>query len=292
VRPGRFKIVDVKLGYRAPLDAGGLIAFFAGRAVPGIEHVDGGMYRRSLRLPHGPAVIELCEADGVVAARLLLSHDDDRDAAEAAARRLLDLDAEPEAIGSALGGDRLVGPLVRASPGRRVPGHPDPDELAIRAVIGQQVSLAAAATIAGRLVAAYGEPLEQPRGAVTHLFPVPAAIAALRPEDLPMPRSRGGALIGLAAALASGDLVLDPAADPGAVRERLLALPGIGPWTVAYIEMRALGNRDAFLPSDLGVRRALERLGEPADPAATARLGERWRPYRAYALQHLWSTLN
>jgi AraC family transcriptional regulator of adaptative response / DNA-3-methyladenine glycosylase II len=223
---------------------------------------------------------------------LRLASDGDRSAAEAATRALLDLDADPEHVSATLVGDPLLGPLVRANPGCRVPGHVDPNELAIRAVIGQQVSLAAARTVTARLVAAHGELLPEPLGAVTHLFPAPETLADLDPDDLPMPRSRGRSLIALAAALAGGELVLDPAADLDVIRERLLAMPGIGPWTAAYIEMRALGNGDAFLASDLGVRHALERLGEGGDPATATRLGERWRPYRAYALQHLWSTLN
>ncbi|MDX6582730.1 MAG: AraC family transcriptional regulator [Solirubrobacterales bacterium] len=284
--------MEIELGYRAPLDGEGLIGFFGDRAVAGVEQVEDGVYRRSVRFPGGPGVIDLRPANGHVAAHFFLVGEGDRAAAETAARRVFDLDADPGAIGEALGGDALIGPLARANAGRRVPGHVDPDELAIRAVLGQQVSLAAAAAIAGRLVAAHGEPLARPRGAVTHLFPEPAVLGGLRPEELPMPRSRARALIGLAAALAAGDVVLDPAADVEATRAKLLALPGIGPWTAGYIEMRALGNPDAFLPTDLGVRRALERLGEPADPAAAERLSERWRPYRAYALQHLWSTLN
>jgi AraC family transcriptional regulator of adaptative response / DNA-3-methyladenine glycosylase II len=279
--------VDVELAYRPPLDAGALIAFFGARAVPGVEEVGGGVYRRSLRLAGGPAVIELGAANGDVAARLRLSHAGDRPAAEAAARCAFDLDADPRAVAGALCGDAVVGALVRDNPGRRVPGHPDPAELAIRAVIGQQVSVTAAATVAGRLVAVHGEALPWPVGGVTHLFPAPATLAELRPADLPMPRTRARALIGLADALARGAIELAPGS-----RDALLALPGIGPWTADYIALRALGDRDAFLPSDLGVRRALERLGRAGDPAAAARLAERWRPYRAYALAHLWSTLN
>jgi AraC family transcriptional regulator of adaptative response / DNA-3-methyladenine glycosylase II len=287
----RFKDVDIELTYRSPLDLDALIRFLALRAVPGVEQVTGGAYRRSLRLAGGPGVIELRPGGDNVKARLLLASEADRPAAEAAARALLDLNADPEPIAAALGDDPLLEDLVRANPGRRVPGCVDPSELAIRAVIGQQISLVAAKTLAGRLVAAHGEPLPEPVGAVTHLFPSPASIAALAAPDLPMPRSRGRALIALATALAAGELVLGPGADLDASREALLALPGIGPWTTSYIEMRALGNGDAFLVSDLGLRHALERLGEDGDPAAATRLGERWRPYRAYALQHLWATL-
>jgi AraC family transcriptional regulator of adaptative response / DNA-3-methyladenine glycosylase II len=265
--------MEIELRHRRPIDARALLRFLGGRAVPGVEEVRDGSYRRSLRLASGPAVIEVRVADGV----MLANH-------EQAARAVFDLDADPEAIADALGSDPLIGDRVRANPGLRVPGHADPAELAVRAVIGQQVSVAAARTIAGRLVAAYGEPLDRPVGSVTHLFPTPAVLAALSPEDLPMPRARARALTGLAAALAGGELVLG--------RDALLALPGIGPWTASYVAMRALGDPDAFLPTDLGVRRALERLGVDGSPAAAQATAERWRPYRAYALQHLWTTLN
>jgi AraC family transcriptional regulator of adaptative response / DNA-3-methyladenine glycosylase II len=188
-----------------------------------------------------------------------------------------------------LGADRLLGALVRAEPGRRVAGHVDGHELAARAVLGQQVSLAAAATHAARLVRAHGEPLAQPLGGVTHLFPSAAALAALDPGSMAMPRSRGRALIELSRALAAGDLILDSGAQRPEAVAGLLALPGVGPWTASYVAMRALRDPDAFMPSDLGVRHALERLGQPGDPAAATRLAERWRPYRAYALQYLWA---
>jgi AraC family transcriptional regulator of adaptative response / DNA-3-methyladenine glycosylase II len=283
--------IALRLPYRSPLDAAGLIAYFAQRAVPGVEEVVDGAYRRSLRLPRAAGIVELAPADGYVQARFWL--DDLRDLAAAVhrSRALLDLDSDPHAVVEALGADPLLGALVRAVPGRRVAGHVDGDELAIRAVLGQQVSLASAATHAARLVAAYGEPLARPVGAVTHVFPSAAALAAADPASFAMPRSRREALLGLARALSSGDLVLDPGADREQTARRLLAVPGIGPWTTSYIAMRALRDPDAYMPSDLGVLHALERLGEEATPAAATRLGERWRPYRAYALQYLWAYL-
>jgi AraC family transcriptional regulator of adaptative response / DNA-3-methyladenine glycosylase II len=181
--------------------------------------------------------------------------------------------------------------VVRGAPGRRVPGHVDAHELAIRAVLGQQVSLAGAATLASRLAADYGEPLERPMGAVTHVFPTAGVLAELDPARLAMPAARARALLALATALEYGELVLDPGADREVARERLLALPGIGPWTADYIAMRALRDPDAFLSTDLGVRHALERLGHDGRPANALRLAESWRPYRAYALQHLWGSL-
>jgi AraC family transcriptional regulator of adaptative response / DNA-3-methyladenine glycosylase II len=232
-----------------------MLEFFAVRAVPGVEEVAGGRYRRSVRLAHGPAVV----ADGALEAG------DPRDADEAARlwRALIDADADTERIDATLGSDPLLRALVAAAPGIRVPGCVDPGEIAIRAVLGQQVSVAAARTQAARLVERCGEPLEAPVG--------------LDPETLPMPRARGRALVTLAAAMADG---LDPRD-----RDALLALPGIGPWTADYVAMRC-GDPDVLLETDLGVRRALRALGGPDD---LPRHAERWRPWRSYAVQHLWS---
>jgi AraC family transcriptional regulator, regulatory protein of adaptative response / DNA-3-methyladenine glycosylase II len=284
-------VLSVRLGLRPPFDAAGLFEFFAPRAVPHIEEVLGGVYRRSLRLPHGAGVVELEPADGGVAARFWLDDRRDRDVAVHRCRALLDLDSDPAPILDALGGDPLIGPLVRAVPGRRVPGTVDPHELAVRAVLGQQVSLSGAATVAGRLVLEHGAPLDSPLGGVTHLFPPAQAFAALDPATLPMPRSRGRALVGMCDALATRRLALGPGADLSEARGGLLALPGIGPWTVEYVAMRGLGDPDAFLPTDLGIKKALESLGQDARPAAAVALAERWRPYRSYAAQHLWGSL-
>jgi len=205
---------------------------------------------------------------------------------------LLDLDSDPLSVVEALGDDALLGGLVRDAPGRRVPGAVDGHELAVRAVLGQQVSLRGASTLAGRLVTAYGQPLARALGTVTHVFPSADALANADPATLAMPIARRRALFGLAGALTGGDLTLDGGSDRGEVRRRLLALPGIGPWTTEYIAMRALRDPDAFLPGDLGVRHALEGLGQDGKPAAAERLAERWRPYRAYAVQHLWASLS
>jgi AraC family transcriptional regulator, regulatory protein of adaptative response / DNA-3-methyladenine glycosylase II len=247
----------VRLTHHPALHAGELIGFLARRAVPGVEEVVDGVYRRSL-------------ADGSV---LAITPGSEVEGDAGAARAILRLDADPDAIAAALGGDPLLGPLVRAAPGRRVPGHPDPAELAVRALLGQQISVAAARTLAGRLTAQLGEPLAAPRGGVTRRFPAPAALAALDPETLPMPRARGRALVRLAAALAAGE----------PVDERL---PGIGPWTTAYVALRS-GDDDAFLPTDLGVKHGLTALG--ADPGRAAELAEAWRPYRGFAVAHLWA---
>jgi AraC family transcriptional regulator, regulatory protein of adaptative response / DNA-3-methyladenine glycosylase II len=230
----------------------GLVAFLAARAVPGIEEVVDGVYRRTIA---GGRVIDL---------------------ADAAARPILG--ADPTAADAHLGRDPLLGPLVARRPGLRVPGTVDGGELAIRAVLGQQVSLAAARTLAARLVAAAGEPLAEPVGGLTHVWPQPVAIVAVAPS-LAMPQARRCAVAAVAQALADG-LRLERG---GEAREELLALPGIGPWTAEYVAMRALGDPDAWMPSDLGVRHGLARLGVGVEAA------EAWRPYRANAVMHLWS---
>ena len=278
----------VRLPFRAPFDGEALLAWLAARAVPGVEEVDGDVYRRSLRLPRGPGVVELAMEADSLGCRLWLEDERDAAPAEQRCRRLLDLDADPVAVVEHLGPDPLIGPLVRAAPGLRVPGSVDGAELAVRAILGQQISVPAARTAAGRLVAEHGEALSRPRGAVTALFPAPDVLGALEPALLPMPRARAAALVGLCRALAGGDLRLDAGADREESRRRLMALPGIGPWTAGYVAMRALADPDVFLAEDLGVRHALRRLGGPADQRGARALAAAWAPWRSYASQHLW----
>jgi AraC family transcriptional regulator, regulatory protein of adaptative response / DNA-3-methyladenine glycosylase II len=185
----------------------------------------------------------------------------------------------------------MMAALVRARPGLRVPGSVDGDETAVRAVLGQQISLAGAISLAGKLVERYGAELPDPSyDGPTRLWPRAEVLAAVDPEELPMPRARARALVGLCEALAAGDVRLDRSADRAHARQQLLALPGIGPWTADYIALRALGDPDVMLPTDVGVRRALDRLG--VDPAAAETVARRWRPWRSYGLMHLWSTLS
>jgi AraC family transcriptional regulator of adaptative response / DNA-3-methyladenine glycosylase II len=241
-----------------------------------------------LALPHGPGVAALTPGtEDHVRCELRLSDLRDLAAAVQRCRRLLDLDADPVAVDDALAADPLLAPLVRRAPGRRVPGAVDGAELAVRAVLGQQVSVAGARTLAGRLTAALGEPLPEDLAdeALTHAFPSARALASADPAELPLTRARAHALTTLCGAADDGSLALDPGADRDATRERLLTLPGIGPWTAEYVAMRALGDPDAFPATDLGVRKAIERLGHAADP-------DRWRPWRAYAVQHLWASLS
>lgn len=246
----------MRLDHHPDLDTRALLPFLAARAVPGVEEVVDGVYRRSLA---DGSVLQLRPGEEAV----------EVDGDEGAARAILRLDADPDAILARLGSDPLLGPSVRAAPGRRIPGHPDPAELAVRALLGQQISVAAARTLAGRLVVAVGEPLERPVGGITHRFPTPEALAALDPETLPMPRARARALVGMAG-------------KPFGTH-----LPGVGPWTAAYVALRS-GDDDAFLPTDLGVKHGLAALG--ADPSRAAELAEAWRPFRAFAVAHLWAT--
>lgn len=293
--------VHLRLACRRPFSLAWLLQFLGPRALPGIEEVEGSTYRRSLRLPHGPATVSLTStvsltgsggSGALVEADLHLS--DLRDLATAVwrCRQLLDLDADPVAVLQALGGDPFIGPLVTADPGRRLPGTTDGFELAARAVIGQQVSVAAARTVAARLVSAAGERLAEDVGGVNHLFPTPAAIVALAERDpgaFAMPARRRQALVALAAGVEGGAVVIDPGVDPAELRAALVALPGIGPWTAEYVAMRALRHPDAFMPTDAGIRRAAVALGLSPDPARLAAVSEAWRPWRSYAMAHLWS---
>jgi AraC family transcriptional regulator of adaptative response / DNA-3-methyladenine glycosylase II len=286
--------VTVRLAYRAPLEAPALFGFLAERAVPGVEEGDTTYYRRALSLPYGHGVVTLsapAAGERWVRANFMLDDLRDLTAAVKRVRKTLDLDCDPEAVAQVLVRDPLLGFAARSRPGFRVPGAADPEELALRAVLGQQVSVPGARCLAGRLAASYGEPLAQPVGSVVRAFPAPAALAELGPAHLPMPAARARALAGLASALASGEVDLGPAADRDEAAARLAKLPGIGPWTVSYVLMRAMGDPDAFLSGDLGLRRALERAGLPASPREAEAISMRWRPYRAYALIYLWSGL-
>ena len=343
-------VLRLRLAFRPPIDLSRMLAYLATRAVPGIEVASPDEYKRTISLPNGYGLLSLRPVPGAnwVDCSLALSDLRDVTAAVQRGRRLLDLDADPCAISTFFADDPVIGPLAADCPGRRAVGAVDGDEIAVRAVLGQQVSLAAARRLAARLVALCGTPVpasvaaagfgdrdaaaaegEPGATALTHVFPDAAAIAALDPGTLPMPLARGRALITLAAALASGDISLDPGADRDEVGARLVARPGIGPWTAGYIRMRALSDPDVFLPGDVGVVRALQRLaadgpgvngsrlqglsangsgarrpdvgGAAANGSGTGKAGangsrslaaaERWRPWRSYATHHLWAAL-
>ena len=287
--------IVLRLATRVPFAGAEVLAFLALRAVPGVEAVDpDGTYRRALDLPHGPATVELRAAADHVSARLVLGDLRDLGPAVERCRRVLDLDADPAAIDALLGSDPFLAPLVLATPGRRSPGTVDGAELLVRAILGQQVSVTGARTIAGRLAATLGAPLPPAlatagAGGINHCFPRADAIAEIDPNDLPMPGSRGRALAAALGLVAKGSLVLDPGADRSETIARLVEVPGIGPWTASYVAMRALGDPDVFLPTDLGVLRGFAALGGPGNAKAAETQAKTWRPWRSYALHHLWS---
>ena len=285
--------ITVRLAHRRPFAADELFSFLARRAAPGVEDGEPGRYRRSLRLPHGPAALELVAGDGYLEARFMLADLRDLSTAIARCRHLGNLDADPEAVDRALGEDEALAPLVSLRPGLRVPGSADGFEAAVRAVLGQQVSVAGARTLAARLVEA-ADTAVAPGEFGLRLFPSPDELGTLlraTPGTMRLPQSRRRALEALCDATTSGRLVLDAGADPAEVSATLLALPGVGPWTAAAVAMRALADPDIFLPSDLGTRRAAAALGLPEHPGELAARAERWRPWRAYAQMHLWAQL-
>lgn len=279
-------VVSVRLPYRAPLCPDNLFGHLVATAVPSVEEWRDGAYRRTLRLSSGWGVVSLRPASDHIACQLTLTDLRDLGTAISRCRRLLDLDADPIAIDDRLRQDEALAPLVDRWPGRRVPRTVDECEFAIRAVLGQQVSTVAARTHASRLVYAYGEEILDTRGGLTRLFPDVAVLANLDPATLALPHSRRSALVRLIAELASRRIDVGVGSDWEAARQQLSTLPGIGPWTVETIAMRALGDPDSFPATDLGIRAAARHL-ELAHGSLSARSAA-WRPWRSYAVQHLW----
>ncbi|MEQ4303247.1 AlkA N-terminal domain-containing protein [Plantactinospora sp. B6F1] len=306
--------IALRLAYRAPLHADALLDFLALRAVPGIEAVEAGSYRRGLRLPNGPAEIALTPLPGYVAATLRLTDVRDLAPAVARCRRLFDLDADPEAVDGVLGADPALAEAVAKEPGIRVPRAVDGFEMAVRAIVNQQVSVAGARTVLARLAAACGpagpdnpgtpddrrgpevpiEPGTADRRDISggsgglRAFPTAEEVLALPDSAFGMPGARRATIRRLAEAVAAGELDLDPGADRAELLDRLTALPGIGAWTAGYVAMRAIGDPDVFLPTDLGVRRGAAALGLPDDPKSLDAYAGRWRPWRSYAVIRLW----
>jgi AraC family transcriptional regulator of adaptative response / DNA-3-methyladenine glycosylase II len=281
--------VTVRLAVRAPFASREVMSFIGERAIPGVETWNGETYRRSLDLPAGVGVVGLVAHDDHVVARIELSSWSDLGAAVQRIRRLLDLDSDPAAVDAALGSDPELAPLVAAAPGRRAPASVDPYETAIRAVVGQQVSVAGARTVAARIVDNVGRMIGEPVDDITRVFPRPDELAVAPDEVFSMPGARRDTIRRLARAVADGDLELDVGSDPAVARRQLLALKGVGPWTAEYVVMRGLGHPDTFLTDDLGVRHALDRLGGLGRRAADH--GSRWAPWRSYAVHHLWASL-
>ncbi|WP_279538035.1 DNA-3-methyladenine glycosylase 2 [Allobranchiibius sp. CTAmp26] len=282
--------LSLRLPFRAPFHPDNVFGHLATTGVPGVEEWRDGRYRRTLDLPGGAGIVELSPTPDHVRADLALTDLADLTVAVSRCRWLLDLDCDPEAVDAALAEDPLLAPLVRRTPGRRVPRTVDSREMAIRLVLGQQVSTKAARTHAGRLVATYGRPVDDPGGGLTRLFPGPEALLQAGDESFAMPVTRRETIRSLCRVLADGALDTSAGADRDEARQVLGAVPGIGPWTVESYAMRALGDPDAFPGTDLGVRIAARALGIEDKPRVIESASTRWRPWRSYAVQHLWAT--
>lgn len=278
----------LRLAYRPPYDWDGIARFLARRAIPGVERVDAADYARTLALPDGPAVVHVrpIEGDTALELRIQGAAPAARPHVTATARRCFDLAADPARIRRGLGSDPLLGPLVRRRPGLRIPGVWDPFECAVRAIVGQQVSVAAGRTLAARLVARSGAAAPPGTRGLTHVFPTPEAVASADLTGLGLTTARGEALKALARAVANGSLDLTAATHD--VTAALAALPGIGPWTAQYVALRGLGEPDAFPTADLVVRKMAAGDGPPLTARALEARAEAWRPWRGYAVLHLW----
>jgi AraC family transcriptional regulator of adaptative response / DNA-3-methyladenine glycosylase II len=290
---GASESILLRLHYRPPMDHAALLAFLAARAIPGVEAVtfgETGEYRRALRIGdrRGWIVVRKDPKEPALHAEVSLSLAGALMPLSARVRALFDLDAQPSAIDDHLGTDPVLAPLVARRPGLRVPGAFDAFETTVRTILGQQVSVRAATTISGWLAAALGERVATPFPDLDRLFPTAARVIeagddAIRALGMPLARAR--AIVCVARAFHEGGLRLARSSDPDAAREALCALPGIGPWTAEYLTMRALGWPDGFPASDLVLRKA---LGDVSANAATLR-AEPWRPFRSYAVMHLWT---
>lgn len=285
-------VLSLRLPVRTPFSYEGLFGHLAASAVAGVEEVRDGAYRRTLRLPRGSGVVSLTPHPDHVQCRLVIDDFRDLSAAIARCRRLLDLDADPAAVVDALSQDPHLAAVVAKAPGQRIPRTVDEAELAVRVVLGQQVSVKAARTHAGRLAQSYGTPFADPGGGLTRVFPAVEQLTAMNPDDMAMPASRRRTVIGLVAALAGGEVEVDAGADWNRARAQLTALPGIGPWTTEVIAMRGFGDPDAFPVTDLGVRAAAKAVGLPETSEPLLAHSSRWKPWRAYATQHLWTALD
>ncbi|MCS4248994.1 DNA-3-methyladenine glycosylase [Pseudomonas sp. BIGb0164] len=283
----------MKLAYQPPYDWAAMVGFLSLRAISGLETVEAGVYRRSIRVNGQPGLISVAPGAGD-----WLDVDVDFPSPSALPeierrlRNMFNLDAQPQLINAQLAKDPLMAQLVAARPGLRVPGTWDGLELAIRAVLGQQITVVAAIRLAGKLVAQYGTPLETPHGGITHVFPTAEVLAAADLATLGMPKARGRTLSGVAQALLDDPELFEPKASLKEGVARLVALPGIGDWTAQYIAMRQMREADAFASGDIGLINALAALeGGPVSARQLLARAEAWRPLRAYAAQHLWTSL-
>jgi AraC family transcriptional regulator of adaptative response / DNA-3-methyladenine glycosylase II len=273
--------VSLRLPARAPFDGAGLMRFLADHAVAGLETASSEQFERSVRLPHGigHVSVELDPSGTGIRCTARLDNVADVSTLVARVRRLFDLDADSFAIDEALSADPTLAPLVAAVPGIRLPGSLDAEETLFRTLIGQQISVAAARTVLGRLTAELG---------TDGLFPSATQLAERGGDVLRGPVSRINTVVGVAEALASGELALDLSTPVEEFEANLTRLPGVGPWTAGYLAMRVLGNPDVLLTSDLVILQSAAALGLPGTAKALAAHGERWAPWRSYAALHLW----
>jgi AraC family transcriptional regulator of adaptative response / DNA-3-methyladenine glycosylase II len=271
--------IVLRLPYRPPLAWDELLAYLSTRAVPGVESVDDRSYRRTLDIGGAPIVVELEHAAPAVMLTVAAPSAESLGTIVERARRAFDLDADPAQVALVLGADPILGPLVERRPGLRVPGAWDGFELAVRAVLGQQVSVRGATTLAGRLVARFGTPLAASVDGLTHVFPRPEALVDADVAAIGIPGARAETIRHLARAASTGAVRLDATAPFEETRAALVALPGIGPWTAEYVALRVLRDPDAYPAGDLGLRNA----------GATLARAEAWRPWRGYAAVHLWT---
>jgi AraC family transcriptional regulator of adaptative response / DNA-3-methyladenine glycosylase II len=284
--------ISLKLRYRPPYDWPAMLNFLRARAITGVESVEGDVYRRTIGLDGEQGTVTVQPVDGhALNATVRFPKLSALPQIIARLRRVFDLAADPDAIALQLVKDPTLAPLVAARPGLRVPGAWDGFELAVRAVLGQQITVTGAIRLAGILVARFGETLREPDAALTHVFPDPARLAGTDPASLGMPRSRGVALLAVAAAVVDNPHIFAAGRSLEEAVAQLRALPGIGEWTAQYIAMRQLREPDAFPAADIGLMRAMAD-SEGLRPTATALLAraETWRPWRAYAAQHLWAS--
>ncbi|MDJ0334764.1 Ada metal-binding domain-containing protein [Salinibacterium sp. G-O1] len=271
--------ITLRLPARAPFDGAGLMKFFADHAVHGLETGDATSFERRLRLPSGVADVRMSlDGDGILCVARL-HHVSDVSALVSRVRRLFDLDADSVAIDEALGGHAELAPLVAAQPGLRLPGAVDADEALFRTLVGQQISVAAARTVLGTITRELG---------TDGLFPSAEQLATGGAAVLRGPASRVATILGAAEAIASGSLVLDVGLPADELTARLVAMPGIGPWTAGYLAMRVLGNPDIMLSTDLVMQQSAAHLGLPSTAAGLAGHSRAWAPWRSYAGMHLW----
>jgi AraC family transcriptional regulator of adaptative response / DNA-3-methyladenine glycosylase II len=286
----------LELRHQAPYDWSAMLAFLSARAIPGVECVVDDRYARTIAAGgvHGAVIVRPVRADAL-GVEIFLSRRDVVPQVVERLQRLFDLAADPTVIGAHFSTDTLLAPLVAARPGLRVPGAWDGFELAMRAVLGQQITVRAAARLAGVLVGSCGEPLrvELPVEGLTHVFPDAQRVASSDALMLPMPRARIETIRATASAYASDATLQSPVRDPAVYIERLRTVRGIGEWTLQYISLRALRDPDAFPSGDVALRRAVSlRLGRDVSSRELLTISERWRPWRAYAAQHLWAGLS